>query len=284
MATSTQGVMSLDERIRVVPFALSSVAENSVLDANMPNVDAVVHSAALLPYSIDLNNPVLVRKLFFENIMGTFDLAERVVSYGIRHFILISATNLFQPDLEIVDERAQAAPIDIYRLSKWFCEEITVFFGKNNAGFCALRVSAPYGPNYKTKAVIPTFVERALDGMELNLWGGGLREQTFTYVQDIASACERVIERDVSGVYNIAGPRSVTMKELAEIILQVVGNTGAKIAYTGKFDPSEAIRRQIPIDRASLEFGYVPQYDLYKGIAEMVTQLKNPLPPLYIIE
>jgi nucleoside-diphosphate-sugar epimerase len=130
-----------------------------------------------------------------------------------------------------------------------------------------LRFPAPYGFTGTADGVIPRFIKSARAGQPLTLWGTGARRQTFTFVADIGVACGRAIERGARGIYHIAGPASVSMRELADAVVRAFPGTGAAVAFNGQADPQESVQVQISYEKARRDFGYAPGYSLDRGLA-----------------
>jgi nucleoside-diphosphate-sugar epimerase len=116
-------------------------------------------------------------------------------------------------------------------------------------------------------------LEKALAGQDLELWGSGLREQTFTFTGDIARACDLAFQAGVEGVFTIAGPRPVTMRELAEAVLAAVPGSASRIVMTGQPDPQQDVHHRISFAEAERVFGFRPMVDLGDGLKHMVAAL-----------
>jgi nucleoside-diphosphate-sugar epimerase len=275
MATSSKNVIASCDRISVVDFQLSNISSNQELKDVLKSTDVIVHCAAVLPGTEGADN----RQAFELNTRGTLQLLELSSASNLSHFIFLSTANMFESSQDMIDENTLPVPDNYYALSKCLCEQMLKgYYGNKGLKYSILRISAPYGSRYKIKAVIPLFVERALKNKDLELMGTGLREQTFTYVTDIARACEMVIQKKVQGCFNITGPAPVTMKMLAETVLKSVSGTRSKIVMTEKPDPLEQKKRRISIDYAKKTFGYEPRFDLSSGLSEMVRQMMQTSP------
>jgi nucleoside-diphosphate-sugar epimerase len=185
---------------------------------------------------------------------------------------------------EQIDEDMKPEPHDFYSLSKFLGERAVEYAQRTSKmKCCSLRIRAPYGAGYKIKAVVPIFTENALQGLDIELWGGGLHQQIFTYVRDIAHACEQVIRCGATGTYNITGPGPVTMKELAETIVCAAG-ADSKIIFNGRSDPNENMKIAISSEAAKKAFGYSPQYDIEAGIVEMIGLIREPPRALHSLQ
>ncbi|KAF0146432.1 MAG: UDP-glucose 4-epimerase [Nitrospirae bacterium] len=283
MATSTKNIVSMDKRINIVPFDLANIPANLFSIDKITQLNAVIHAAAIIPRGNKLEH-YDDSQVFLDNIAGTFKLIEQSVKCKVKQFVYISSANIYEQVNHEVKETFVPKPANHYLLSKWLGEEIANYFSRQGSTkFCNLRISAPYGPGYKIKAVIPILVERALKGEDLELWGSGLREQVFTYVRDISRACEMVIEKEINGTFNITGPGPVSMIVLANNILKVIQNTGSKTVFNGKQDPNEGLRRRLSIEAAKDAFSYEPLFDISAGIEDMVKHILNKPQPLYDI-
>lgn len=269
--------------IGVVQFALKAVADNIQLRNALFGADVIIHCAAVLPSSGALNTPEGARALYIANSQGTYDLMDMASSAGVKCFVFISTCNLFSDKLDDIREDRLPSPSDAYMLSKLAGEFAGELMGRRSGTkFYCLRISAPYGARYSVDAVVPIFVRRALAGEMLEVAGTGAREQVFTYVEDIARACMVAVQSNVPGTYNIAGSQPTNMKELAQAAVRASGAFENLVTLTSKPDPNEAMRRLVSIDKARRVLNWVPEYDIDRGLADMVRQIRNPLPPLLV--
>lgn len=285
MATSTAGVESRHPALTVVPFDLEAPIPAPALTETLAGCEAVVHAAARLPAGGALDRPENALTLFRLNTVGTVGLMEAASRLAVPAFVFVSTANLFAPAPDApIDETTPPTPPDLYALSKLAGESAAALFGRSGAtAFASLRISAPYGPGYRTRAVLPLFIERALANHPLTLMGSGGRRQLFTYAEDIATACLACIERRARGVFNIAGPASVSMRDLAGAVLAALPDSTSRIVLTGEPDPNEGRDRRLDLSRARRELGFVPAFDLHAGVRAMVAALVRAEPPPYTV-
>jgi hypothetical protein len=89
-----------------------------------------------------------------------------------------------------------------------------------------LRFGIPYGPRARPAAVIPIFVSKALKGEPLTIAGDGLQTRRFVYVEDLAEGIVAgLTQGDENRVYNLAGDETVTIRELADIVSDLIDDT-----------------------------------------------------------
>ena len=131
-----------------------------------------------------------------------------------------------------------------------------------------------YGPNdhydLANSHVLPALLRKAHEAKlrgdaGLEIWGSGKPRREFLYVDDMADACVFVMERGIAeGVYNIGMGSDVSIRELAETILEVVGFEG-ELAFDAS-KPDGTPRKLLDVSRLR-EFGWQAKIGLRAGIA-----------------
>jgi len=123
--------------------------------------------------------------------------------------------------------------------------------------------------------VIPNFVQQALLGQDITVYGDGSQTRCFTHVNDVVGALIQVAEhpRAVGEVYNIGSDHEVTVLELAQKIKKMIGSE-SRIVFT-PYDEAyeegfEDMMRRVPdISKVRALIGYDPRTD-FEGILESV--------------
>lgn len=234
----------------------------SKLISQHPNT-VVIHSAALIPNS--------ARKPTWHDYMtANVEATRLLLSSAIEgqsnpHFIYLSSTS-FCRDTSAITERSPCCPENDYQTSKLMgellCEQ---FSNQHKLSTMTMRIRAPYGYVGVAESVAAKFMDRAFRSENLELTGSGARLQTFTFVEDIGSACELAGINRSGGVFNVAGKELVSMKELAHAILTAIPESKSTILYSG-YDSDDSITRlPVSIQRAKLELGYEPNTDILTG-------------------
>src|SRR3546814_115265 len=103
-----------------------------------------------------------------------------------------------------------------------------------------------YGPNdnydLNTSHVLPALLRKTHEAMlngdsTLTVWGSGRPMREFLHVDDMADACVFIMERDIeAGLYSIGTGSEVSIRQLAEIIMKVVGFSGNIVFDSSKPD------------------------------------------------
>lgn len=141
-----------------------------------------------------------------------------------------------------------------------------------------------YGPNdnydLNNSHVLPALIRKAHEAKlrgdnELVVWGSGKPMREFLYVDDMADACVFLMERDIGeGLFNIGFGEDVTIREVAETVMNVVSFKGEIVFDASKPDGSP--RKLLNVDRMR-GLGWQAQTSLRDGIAKAYADfLSNP--------
>ncbi|MCP4315961.1 MAG: GDP-L-fucose synthase [Hyphomicrobiales bacterium] len=155
-----------------------------------------------------------------------------------------------------------------------------------NAQFGTRYVSAMptnlFGPNdnydLNSSHVLPALIRKAHEAKsrgdgQLVVWGSGRPMREFLYVDDMADACVFLMESGVeSGLYNVGTGFDITIRELAETVMDVVGFDGEIVFDATK--PDGTPRKLLDVSRMR-ERGWVAQTGLRDGIALAYTDFLN---------
>ena len=132
-----------------------------------------------------------------------------------------------------------------------------------------------YGPNdnydLQNSHVLPALLrkihEAKVNGQsEVAIWGTGTPRREFLHVDDLADACLMLLDRyDSPDIVNIGCGEDVTIRELADVIAEIVGYTGSFRFDSTK--PDGTPRKLLDVSRINA-LGWVPQISLGNGIAK----------------
>jgi GDP-L-fucose synthase len=142
-----------------------------------------------------------------------------------------------------------------------------------------------YGPNdnydLANSHVLPALIRKAHEAKvrgdaELVVWGSGKPMREFLFVDDLADACVFLMEKDVgSGLYNIGTGEDVTIRELAELVMEVVGFAGRIVYDSSK--PDGTPRKLLDVSRLSA-MGWRARTPLKQGITHAYAEFRRTLP------
>jgi len=131
------------------------------------------------------------------------------------------------------------------------------------------RCTNNFGPFQYPEKAIPLFTTNLLDGAPIPLYGDGLNERDWIYVDDHCSGVYLALHQGAAGeIYNIGGGRELTNKELTDLLLQATGRGWDYVDYvTDRLGHD----RRYSVDHSKLAaLGYRPRYAFEDGLAETV--------------
>jgi dTDP-glucose 4,6-dehydratase len=123
--------------------------------------------------------------------------------------------------------------------------------------------------------VVPNFLQQALKGEPLTIYGNGLQTRSFSYVDDLVEGIVRLLYSDEHMPVNIGNPVETTILEFAETINRLVGNPASVIFKPGLRLGSDPQRRRPDITRAREILGWEPKINLEEGLMKTIPYFRH---------
>lgn len=180
-----------------------------------------------------------------------------------------------KPEYLPVDERHPLHPVDVNGINKlageWYH---IVYHNAHGLKTAVLRLTNTYGPRMRVKDARQTFIgwwiRQLVEGHPLQIFGDGLQVRDFNHVEDVVEALLCVAEHSVADgqIYNLGGDDPINLKDLAEMMIEIVGR--------GSYDiiPFPAERKRIDIGdfygdyrKIRSKLGWRPKISLPDGLA-----------------
>lgn len=231
-------------------------------------VDALFHLAALLPS----HGPFSSIEYLTGNCAATIALLEWARRTGVKSCVCASTLTVigFHPQPPIT-ETHDLCPEHPYQYSKLCAELFCELQRRNeNMNITCLRISSPYGPGMDSATVLPLFVRLALAGKDILYYGSGRRTQNFVHVSDVSRAFILAAESNHPGVYNLGGPETVSMRDLANLVIDLTPETSSLARPAGVPDPQENCRWEVDLTHAMEGLGYSPKVSLKEGLSSYI--------------
>ena len=257
-----------------VRFWRGSIVDEEILRevfAARPTV--VFHLAANFANQNSVDYP---QKDLLVNGMGTLKVLQHATDAGVRRFIYSSSSCVYGdvtgevPLSESIREFSLDTP---YAVTKLLGEQYVRFFHEHHRlPTVILRFFNSYGPGEypgKYRNVIPNFMYRALTGQPLVVTGTGRRLATLpSSATPWRHYAWRWTRRPrLGGTFNVGSGRETSVRELAEMILEVCGVPRA-IEYQSRRGWDGVNRRCADISRARTVLDYEPSTDLQSGLSQ----------------
>ena len=236
----------------------------------MEDCEAVVHLAAYADVGIVAKEPVEAEAC---NSRGTLAVLEAARATGTR-VVYGSTIWVYGASGDgLIDEDAPLGlPDHLYTASKLAGEMYCTSYAELYDVPCTiLRFGIPYGPRARPAAVIPIFVSKALKGEPLTIAGDGLQTRRFVYVEDLAEGIVAGLQKGAEDrVYNLAGDETVTIRELADIVSDLIDDTEIVHTPGRNGDFGGAV---ISNERAAGELGWRASTPLREGVRRYLAWL-----------
>jgi dTDP-glucose 4,6-dehydratase len=236
-------------------------------------VDIVVHMASPASPKDYLENPIETLDV---GSAGTRNMLEIARLHGARY--LLTSTSecygdpLVHPQVETYWGNVNpVGPRSCYDESKRFAEALTMAYHRRyGLPTNTARIFNTYGPRMKLEdgRVVPAFLDQALRGRPITIFGDGTQTRSFCYVSDMVDGLYRLMLSDERYPVNLGNPQEMTILEFAERIRRLTGSASELV-----FEPlpeDDPKQRKPNIEKAKRILGWEPRVDLEDGLRETV--------------
>jgi len=243
------------------------ILDAGTLDDALAGMGAIIHLAAAGSVIGSVRDPVAN---FEANVLGTFRVLDAGRRNGVEHVVLASTGGALIGDATPpVSERSLPKPLSPYGASKLAGEGYAHAFAKAyGLRTVAIRFGNVYGPwCARKRGVVNVFFESLHDGVPLLVYGDGTASRDYVHVDDIASALQLGLEKDVPGgtVLHAASGVETSVTELADLCRKAAGKPGHPIEYRPR-RAGEVGRNFASYDLARELLGYAPTVTREDGI------------------
>ncbi len=243
-------------------------------------VDYVFHMASPASPKDYLEHPIETLDV---GSLGTRCMLELALEKSAR-FLLTSTSECYgdpmvHPQVETYWGNVNpVGPRSCYDESKRFAEALTMAYHRTHGLRTNIaRIFNTYGPRMKLDdgRVVPAFLDQALRGLPMTIFGDGSQTRSFCYVSDLVDGLYRLSQSDERYPVNLGNPLEMTILEFAERIRAL---TGTKSELTKRALPEDDPRQRKPdITKARTLLGWEPRVPLDEGLAKTVAYFQQPV-------
>lgn len=255
-------------------FHEGSILQGSALERVVPDSDVIFHLAAAVGVRLVIEDPV---RTIETNVRGTDAVLAVAARHNVRTLVASSSEvygkstrERFREDDDLIlgpTERARWS----YACSKATAEFLAIAYHRQfGLPTQIVRLFNTVGPRQVGHygMVIPRLVRQALAGQDLTVFGDGTQSRCFTHVADVVDALLALaaLPRAQGDVFNLGSENHVSIRDLAERILQLTGSRSkiVFIPYDEAYAPGfEDMQRRAPdLARIRAAIGYAPRHSL----------------------
>ena len=262
-------------------MVIGDILNEFLVDKLVERAEWVFHLAAAVGVELIVKDPL---RSLMTNIKGSEIVLESVYRYH-RKVLITSTSEIYGKNvngpLKEEDDRILGSPLKTrwsYSTSKAVDEILAhVYWREKKVPTVIVRLFNTVGPRQTGYygMVIPRFVEQALKGEEVTVYGTGEQSRCFLYVKDAVDAVIRLMEHPeaVGQVFNLGSQEEMTIRELAEKVIRLTGSSSKMtyVPYDEAYEEGfEDMQRRVPdITKVSRLIDFKPSVNL-EGILRMV--------------
>lgn len=247
-----------------------TVLDLSLLKDAFDGVDKVYHLAAIASVPRSVSDPLTTNEV---NIKGTLNVLFAAKEKHVSKVVFASSSSVYgDTDEPVQSEEAVLAPCSPYALSKLAGEShCNAFLETHGLQTVCLRYFNVYGSGQDARSqyalAIPAFIDRITSHMNVIMYGDGYQERDFIYIDDVVDASIYAANSHMVGVYNVGAGASISMNELARMIMELTGiEVGIEHVDCRAGDP----RRTCANISRLISAGFLPRYGLIDGLAKVL--------------
>lgn len=167
-------------------------------------------------------------------------------------------------------------PRGVYDEAKRYAEAITMAYHSHHKMETRIvRIFNTYGPRMRAGdgRVVPNFINQALKGKDITVYGDGTQTRSFCYVSDLIDGIYKLMMSDFCEPVNLGNPVEMTVLEFAKEVLEII-ETKSKIVFNDLPVDDPKVRRP-DISRAKEILGWEPKVGLKDGLEKTVDYFRK---------
>jgi UDP-glucose 4-epimerase len=268
-------------------LVVETILNESVMNELVFKADHIYHLAAAVGVRTIMDNPVETLDI---NVKGT-EVVLRLANRFKKKVFITSTSEIYGNHMEHTlaedDNRVMGSVKKrrwAYACSKTLDEFLALaYFDEKKLPVVIGRLFNTVGPRQTGQygMVLPNFVQSALLGKPISVYGDGKQTRSFTHVRDVVDAITGLMnEPGAEGdVFNVGNDKEVTINELAEKVKKMTGTSSPieHVSYEKAYGPGfEDMRRRCPnIEKIRKLIGFEPKYDLEDMIQGVIDYFKE---------
>lgn len=169
-------------------------------------------------------------------------------------------------------------PRGVYDEAKRFAEAMAMAYHRvHGLEVRIVRIFNTYGPRMRLRdgRVVPAFIQQALEGEPLTVFGDGSQTRSFCYVDDLVEGIRRLMESGLTVPVNLGNPREMTILEFAETVRKLTGSSSSLSFKPLPVDDPKI--RQPDIGRAREHLDWEPRVELEQGLIRTIEYFRSRL-------
>jgi len=253
-----------------INFIKGDITNTETVKKAVKGMDAIIHLAALTSVPESIRKPLIYNKV---NTIGTLKLVRQAAKSKVKQIIFSSSAAVYGNPIYLpIKETHPLKPLSPYAASKIAAENyLKTYSNLYKIKATILRIFNAYGPRQTLSqyaGVITIFINNALKGKPLRIFGDGYQVRDFIYIEDVVEAFKLALEAKRTATYNIATGKPTKIITLAETIKELT-QTKSQITFT-KPRKGDIRYSYADITKAQNELGFQPKTTLKEGLKKTI--------------
>lgn len=261
-------------------FIDGSITDRDAVRRAVQGCDEVFHLAGMVSVAESMTRPHECVEL---NVTGLLNVLEEAASAGVRKLVFSSSAAIYGDDPTVPKRETMApAPKSPYAITKLDGEHYCAMFTETRGiETVCLRYFNVFGPRQNPAsayaAAVPIFIHQALAGEPITIHGDGGQTRDFVYVKDVVAAnLFAAATAGLTGVFNVGYGERLTIRGLAEEILNATGNRSV-LRHQGV--RAGDVRHSLAAPDKLFAAGFKPTYTLPEALAETLEWYRSKCSP-----
>jgi UDP-glucose 4-epimerase len=267
---------------------IDTIMNVPLLHELIDEADLVFHLAAAVGVRLIVESPVHTIET---NIRGT-EIVLNAAAKKRKKVFITSTSEVYGKSTDLPFREDQDSVLGTTTRSRWSyaCSKMVdeflalAYHKERRLPTVVVRLFNTVGPRQSGQygMVIPTFVRQALEGKPLTVFGDGQQSRSFCHVKDVVGALIGLAEHPdaVGQVFNIGGTDEITIRRLAERIIELTGSrsTIQTVPYDAAYEEGfEDMQRRVPdVTKLNNLIGFAPRYSLDATLRSVIEHEKAP--------
>lgn len=257
-------------------FIEGSITDRELVAQATEGVDYVFHLAALVSVPESMSKPAECVDI---NVHGLLNVLEASAAAGVKKLVFASSAAIYGDNPTVPKlESMVPEPKSPYAITKLDGEYYLDLFNRERGlETAAIRFFNVFGPRQDPKgayaAAVPIFIEKALAGEDIMIYGDGGQTRDFIYVKDIVGALTFAVETPgVTGVFNAGYGGQMSINDLAGQIIAAAGSSSKVVHGPERAGDVRHSRASADKLRAA---GWQPRHTLAEGLAATLEYFRD---------
>lgn len=252
-----------------------SITDREIVREAVQGIDYIFHMAALVSVPESMSKPGECVDI---NVHGLLNVLEEASAAGVKKLVLASSAAVYGDNPTVPKlESMVPEPKSPYAITKLDGEYyLEMFRREGKLETTSVRFFNVFGPRQDPKgayaAAVPIFIEKALRGEDITIFGDGGATRDFIYVKDIVGALAFAALHDIHGTFNAGYGGQITINDLAEKIIAAADSTSSIVHLDER---AGDVRHSRASSDKLRQAGWSPKYTLEEGLATTLAYFRS---------